>query len=73
MGGHEVASPVDDRGYLVRQPEERSSWESALCVCPGERKDLQVLGMGINGCRSARNVELKARRPPATRMHPGQG
>jgi len=58
-GGEDPGDAIDDRGLPIRQDQERSTFETALCVCPGDRKDLQVLGMGINGCRSARNIELR--------------
>lgn len=56
LGGQEA---MDDRGLPIRQEQPPNAWDQALCVCPGERKDLQILGMGINGCRSARNIELR--------------
>jgi len=61
-----VSSPVgspaamfDDRGFPVQQQKQETGWETALCVCPGERKDLQVMGMGVVGCRSERNQMLR--------------
>lgn len=39
LGGQES---VDDRGLPLRVEQNPNGWETALCVCPGERKDLQV-------------------------------
>merc|ERR1712216_202755 len=57
LGGHEV----DDRGLPLRDNNNGggSAWDTALCVCPGERRDLKIMGVGIAGCKSARNVELR--------------
>jgi len=55
-GGHE-SEGGDNTFFETKDPS--SSWDSLLCVCPGERKDLQILGVGFAGCRSARNVELQ--------------
>merc|ERR1712096_539130 len=54
MGNSESSSGsyVDEETYLP-------NWEGALCVCPGDRKDLQILGMGVNGCQTRENQELR--------------
>lgn len=60
MGNLNVISNNSESGGVsnYQDPHERDSWDTMLCVCPGERKDLQILGVGFAGCKSARNAEL---------------